>query len=154
MAYYTKVLQPDETVKVIGRLHWWIYGRGAVVLLIAVGVFIASYWVLDPTWQGYVQIAAAAIAVVGLILVLVAWIQRHATEIVVTDRRVIFKRGLLTRHTVEMNVTKIETVDVEQGLGGRIWGYGTVLIRGTGVGIEPLVRVGSPISIRNAIIVG
>ena len=32
MAYYTKVLQPDETVKVIGRLHWWIYGRGAVVL--------------------------------------------------------------------------------------------------------------------------
>ena len=154
MAYYTKVLQPDETVKVIGRLHWWIYGRGAVVLLIAVALYIGSYWLSDPTWQLYEQYASAAVAVVGLLLVLAAWIQRHATEIVVTDRRVIFKRGLLTRHTVEMNVTKIETVDVEQGLGGRIWGYGTVLIRGTGVGIEPLVRVGAPLSIRNAIIVG
>ena len=108
----------------------------------------------NDTWQLYAQYASAAVAVVGLLLVLAAWIQRHATEIVVTDRRVIFKRGLLTRHTVEMNVTKIETVDVEQGLGGRIWGYGTVLIRGTGVGIEPLVRVGAPLSIRNAIIVG
>jgi membrane protein YdbS with pleckstrin-like domain len=154
MAYYTKVLQPDETVKVIGRLHWWIYGRGVVVLLIAVALYVGSYWLPDPTWQLYAQYASAAVAVVGLLLLLAAWIRRHATEIVVTDRRVIFKRGLLTRHTVEMNVTKIETVDVEQGLGGRIWGYGTVLIRGTGVGIEPLVRVGSPLSIRNAIIVG
>ena len=41
-----------------------------------------------------------------------------------------------------MNVSKIETVDVEQGLGGRIWGYGTLLIRGTGSGFEPLVGVG------------
>jgi uncharacterized membrane protein YdbT with pleckstrin-like domain len=73
---------------------------------------------------------------------------------VVTDRRVIFKRGLLSRHTVEMNVGKIETVDVEQGLAGRIWGYGTLLIRGTGAGFEPLVGVGSPLRIRNAIVAG
>jgi len=72
----------------------------------------------------------------------------------VTDRRVIFKRGILSRHTVEMNVSKIETVDVEQGLGARMLGYGTVLIRGTGVGLEPLVGVGSPLLIRNAIVVG
>ena len=81
----------------------------------------------------------------GILLLLGAWIRRRATEIVVTDRRVIFKRGLLGRHTVEMNVSKIETVDVEQGIGGRIWGYGTVLIRGTGSSFEPLVGVGSPL---------
>ncbi len=94
------------------------------------------------------------IGVLGILLLLGAWIRRHATEIVVTDRRVIFKRGLLARHTVEMNVSKIETVDVEQGLGGRIWGYGTLLIRGTGAGFEPLVGVGSPLRIRNAIVAG
>ena len=71
-----------------------------------------------------------------------------------TDRRVIFKRGLFARHTVEMNVSKIETVDVEQGIGGRIWNYGTLMIRGTGAGFEPLEGVGSPISIRNAIVAG
>ena len=60
--------------------------------------------------------AAALVCLLGLLLLLGAWIRRRTTEIVVTDRRVIFKRGLLALHTVEMNVSKIETVDVEQGL--------------------------------------
>jgi membrane protein YdbS with pleckstrin-like domain len=154
MPYYTRVLQPDETVLVIGRLHWSIYARALVMLAIAVALLALSYWLSDPDWQLYAQFAAAGVAVRGLLLLFVAWLRRRATEIVVTDRRVIFKRGFLSRHTVEMNVSKIETVDVEQGLGGRLWGYGTVLIRGTGSGFEPLVGVGSPIALRNAIVVG
>ncbi len=154
MAYYTKVLQPDETVKVVGRLHWSIYARAVVVLAVALGLLLGSDRLPDPIWQHYARLAGGAIGVLGILLLLGAWIRRHATEIVVTDRRVIFKRGLLARHTVEMNVSKIETVDVEQGLGGRIWGYGTLLIRGTGAGFEPLVGVGSPLRIRNAIVAG
>jgi uncharacterized membrane protein YdbT with pleckstrin-like domain len=72
----------------------------------------------------------------------------------VTDRRVILNHGLLTRHTLEMNMSKIEMVDVQQSLAGRIWGYGTVVIRGTGADIEPLVDIRSPLRIRNAIVVG
>jgi membrane protein YdbS with pleckstrin-like domain len=156
MAYYTQVLQPDEKVLIVGQLHWSIYLRAAVVLLIAVAVLMASFRLPagDPDWQYYGQIAAGIVLLLGLLLLFAAWIRRRATEIVVTDRRVIFKRGLLVRHTVEMNVSKIETVDVEQGLGGRIWGYGTLMIRGTGSGFEPLVGVGSPIAIRNAIVAG
>jgi uncharacterized membrane protein YdbT with pleckstrin-like domain len=154
MPYYTRVLQPDETVKIVGRLHWSIYTRALVVLVLAVAVLALSGQLPDPDWQRYAAMAAGAIGVLGLLMLLGARIRRHATEIVVTDRRVIFKRGVLSRHTVEMNVSKIETVDVEQGLGGRILGYGTVLIRGTGAGFEPLVGVGSPIGIRSAIVVG
>ncbi len=154
MSYYTKVLQPDETVKVVGRLHWSIYGRALAVLAVAVTVLVGSYWLPDPDLQRYALVAAGVVGALGLLLLLGASIRRRATEIVVTDRRVIFKRGLLSRHTVEMNVSKIETVDVEQGLGGRIWGYGTLLIRGTGSGFEPLVGIGSPLQIRNAIVVG
>jgi len=154
MAYYTKVLQPDENVLVVGRLHWLIYARTLVVCALGIGVLLVSYWLADANWQFYARIAAAAIGLAALLLLLRAWIRRRATEIVVTDRRVILKRGVLSRHTVEMNVSKIETVDVEQGLGGRIWDYGTVLIRGTGSGFEPLAGVGSPIAIRNAIVVG
>ena len=62
MAYYTKVLQPDETVKVIGRLHWSIYLRAAIVLLIALGVLAGSYWLPDPLWQQYALWASAGIA--------------------------------------------------------------------------------------------
>jgi membrane protein YdbS with pleckstrin-like domain len=154
MPYYTKVLQPDETVKVVGRLHWSIYGRAVVVLAIAVALLVFSERLPDLDWQHYARMAAGVIGLLGVLLLLGAWLRRRATEIVVTDRRVIFKRGLLSRHTVEMNVSKIETVDVEQGLPGRIWGYGTLMIRGTGAGFEPLEGVGSPIRIRNAIVAG
>jgi membrane protein YdbS with pleckstrin-like domain len=154
MAYYTKVLQPDERVLVVGRLHWSIYSRALTVLVLGIALLAGSSRLIDPDWQRYAEIAAAAIGLFGLLLLLAAWVRRRATEIVVTDRRVIFKRGVLSRHTVEMNVSKIETVDVEQGLAGRIWDYGTLLIRGTGAGFEPLAGVGSPIALRNAIVVG
>jgi uncharacterized membrane protein YdbT with pleckstrin-like domain len=154
MPYYTQVLQPDETVKVVGRLHWSIYLRAVGVLVVAVALLLWADRLADPLWQRYARLAGCVIGVLGIMLMLGAWIRRRATEIVVTDKRVIYKTGLLARHTVEMNVSKIETVDVEQGLGGRIWGYGTLLIRGTGAGFEPLEGVGSPLSIRNAIVAG
>jgi uncharacterized membrane protein YdbT with pleckstrin-like domain len=154
MAYHTKVLQPDETVKAVGRLHWSIYIRAVVVLLIALGVLLASNWLPDPTSQRYALMASGVVGVLGLLLLLKAWIHRMATEIVVTDRRVILNRGLLRRHTMEMNMTKIEMVDVKQSLWGRIWGYGTVEIHGTGADIEPLEGIGSPLLIRNAIVIG
>jgi len=158
MAYYTKVLQPDETVRVIGRLHWSIYLRGLIVLAVAI-VLLALAEVFtdrmpDPDMQRYARIAAGVIGIAGILMVFAAWLRRRSTEIVVTDRRVIFKSGLLSRHIVEMNVSKIETVDVEQGLGGRLWNYGTLMIRGTGSGFEPLEGVGEPLQIRNAIVVG
>ncbi len=154
MPYYTKVLQPDEKVLVVGRLHWSMYVRGLIVLAVAAALLAFVDRLPDPDWQHYAAWAGVAIGVLGLLVLLAAWIRRRATEIVVTDRRVIFKRGLFSRHTVEMNVSKIETVDVEQGLWARIWGYGTLLIRGTGAGFEPLVGVGSPLRIRNAIVAG
>lgn len=154
MAYYTKVLQPDERVLVIGRLHWSLYVRSILVLLLAAAVAIGAFWITNDTGQRVAWLAAAAILVLGLLLLLAAAIHRHATEIVVTDRRVIYKRGLFSRYTVEMHMNKIETVDVEQGVAGRIFGYGTVIIRGTGSGIEPLSGIGHPLAIRSAIIAG
>jgi uncharacterized membrane protein YdbT with pleckstrin-like domain len=124
------------------------------VLLIALGVLLASNWLTDPTSQRYALMASGVVGALGLLLLLKAWIHRMATEIVVTDRRVILNRGLLKRHTMEMNMTKIEMVDVKQSLWGRIWGYGTVEIHGTGADIEPLEGIGSPLLIRNAIVIG
>lgn len=154
MPYYTKALQPDESVKIVGRLHWSVYRRAVVLLLIATVLLAGSERSLDPAWQLYAHYAGGGVYLLGLLLLLGAWIRRRTTEIVVTDRRVIFKRGLLALHTVEMNISKIETVDVEQDLGGRIFGYGTLLIRGTGAGFEPLEGIGSPLLIRNAIVAG
>ncbi|MGA9869134.1 MAG: PH domain-containing protein [Acetobacteraceae bacterium] len=155
MAYYTKVLQPDETVRAVGRLHWLIFWPAVLWLAVAiaiacVGAFVAN----EEPRRTYCFYAAAVIAIIALVTFLGEWLRRHATEIVVTDRRVILKRGLLSHYTVEMNVAKIETVDVRQSVWGRILNYGTVVVRGTGAGIEPLRGVGAPVAIRNAILLG
>lgn len=154
MAYYTKVLRPDEKVLAVGHLHWTVY-RGAVLILLAAFVILAaSFSASQPDIETAIGMLAALVAVIGLLVFLAAWVRRRGTEIVVTDRRVIFKRGILSRHTVEMNTSKIETVNVEQSVMGRLFGYGTLMIHGTGVDIEPLQRIDQPLALRNAIVVG
>ena len=154
MAYYTKVLQPGEVVRVVGQLHWLIYWRAFLLFIAAAVLAGLARLVPDPVWQDNILIAAAAVAVVALLVFIGEWIRRRATEFVVTDHRVIYKRGLIARHTVEMNISKVETVDVEQGVMGRLLNYGTVLVRGTGESLEPLRHIEAPLALRNAITVG
>jgi uncharacterized membrane protein YdbT with pleckstrin-like domain len=155
MAYYSRVLRPEETVQFLGRLHWTVYARS--LLLLGLAVVLALAYLLSPKGTG-TSAALGGFALVALVLglptLLWAFLRRVSTEIVVTDRRVIYKTGLVGRRTVEMNVSKIETVDVLQGLLARLLGYGTVVIRGTGAGFEPLRRVAQPLELRSAILVG
>lgn len=153
MSYYMKVLQEHETVRYVGKLHWTIYKNAILLGLVAVIVAVVSLyapedlrWLLLP--------AAGLFAVLAVISFLASWFVRVTTEIVVTDLRVIHKVGWIARRTEEINITKVETVDVHQGIGGRIFDFGTILIKGIGGSWEPLRRVASPLQLRNAIIVG
>lgn len=153
MTYYTKVLQPDEQVRYVGKLHWTIY-RNAILLAVLTVIAAGFAMNLQDNERFVVFLAAAVLALLALISFLSAWFIRTSTEIVVTDKRVIHKVGWIARHTEEINITKVETVDVAQGVTGRILDFGTVLIRGIGGSWEPLRRVASPLQLRNAIIVG
>jgi uncharacterized membrane protein YdbT with pleckstrin-like domain len=95
--------------------------------------------------------AAAFLLIVGLGFWIVALFHRWTTEIGVTDRRVIYKRGFIARQTAEMHMDKVESVLVDQTLPGRLLNYGTITIKGTGASIENLRRIADPIGIRNAI---
>jgi uncharacterized membrane protein YdbT with pleckstrin-like domain len=158
MAYYLKVLQPGETVRYLGRLHWLIYAGPLSLVFLAVVFALAAAIVRDSAdWP-----SASVICVIAALLCLVLaalrsvrlFIRRWTTEIVVTDRRVIFKTGWISRHTLEMNITKIETVDVDQPIVGRLFGYGTVSVHGTGASMEPMRQVAHPLQLRNSILVG
>jgi uncharacterized membrane protein YdbT with pleckstrin-like domain len=153
VAYVNSVLQPGETVKVIGRMHWTIFVRP--LLLAAVGAALLVYGEQDGTRTGkvltYVGWLALAFATV---LFLAAWFKRSTTELSVTTHRVIYKHGFIWRHTVEMNMDKVETVNVDQSIMGRILGYGTIHVLGTGQGFESLHGIGSPIAVRSAITAG
>jgi uncharacterized membrane protein YdbT with pleckstrin-like domain len=159
MAYYTKVLLPDEQIRAVGRLHWAIYLRAwfCLILVVILGIgylhFKSSTTIADGDSIAVVLEAAAGIfLLLGLLLLLSAWLRRTTTEIVVTDRRIIFKEGLMRRRTMEMNMNKVETVDVVQSITGRIFNYGTILIRGTGSSYEPLRLIGNPLALRTAIV--
>jgi uncharacterized membrane protein YdbT with pleckstrin-like domain len=155
MAYYHKVLTADETVKAIGHLHWMIFIHAILFLIAAVVVFaLGEAYVPDPQTREGVAVLALILFVFAVFAWFGGFLRRLGTEIVVTDKRVIYKRGFVSRRTVEMNISKIETVDVVQSIWGRIFGYGTLLIRGTGSGFEPLRHIGQPLEIRNAIVVG
>jgi uncharacterized membrane protein YdbT with pleckstrin-like domain len=92
---------------------------------------------------------ALVCAVVGLALACAAWFKRWTTEVDVTDRRIVYKRGFIRRHTVEMNMDKVESVDVDQSIVGRICNYGDVTVRGTGASIEPLRLIDDPLAFRS-----
>ncbi len=75
-------------------------------------------------------------------------INKYTDEFVITNKRVIIKTGLISRKTFEMNHTKIESVNVDQGIIGRILGYGTLRIVGSGGTKEDFPNIQSPLEFR------
>lgn len=82
-----------------------------------------------------------------------AWITQWTTEIAVTDKRVIHKVGLIQRKTMEMNMSRIESVNVDQSIMGRILDYGNIKVRGTGSGLSPFHLIAKPLELRNSVVV-
>ena len=140
--YIDYILQPGETVTYTTTLHWVVH------LPLAAGLHR-----LDGGWRSR---SGLAIGRNGLRAVW-SWsglqrvVRRWTTEIDVTDRRIVYKRGFIRRHTVEMNMDKVESVDVDQSILGLPLNYGDITIRGTGVGIEPLHNIASPLEFRNQV---
>ena len=78
-------------------------------------------------------------------------VARATSEFAVTNRRVIIKVGLVSRRTVELNLEKVESIGVEQTILGRILGYGTIVVVGTGGTKEPFLRIADPMGFRRAV---
>lgn len=149
--YVEEILQPDEKLLYSTTVHWVVYLPGILACIVAVAAFVigreADAAFMRMLWFGIFVVAG----LYGCFSLFAAWFRRWTTEVDVTDRRVIIKRGFITRKTAEMHMDKIESIDVDQSLAGRILNYGKVTIRGTGIGMEPLPTVGSPLELRNAI---
>ena len=148
MSYLKHVLQPGETVRYRGSLHWVRYLNALPLAILGAAIMLVSLW--TDRFAGW-WIAGAILLIVAFLMTLRAWFARWATEVLVTDRRVIYARGFIQRHTVEINMDKIESVDVDQSIVGRAFNYGDVTIRGTGQTFEPLRQIDRPIEFRNEV---
>ena len=155
MRYVRRVLQPGETIVYATRLHEIIFWRAILSLTIAI-VLTASAWRVadNQNLSLALQIAAAIFVLSALSSAFRAFIRRATTELAVTDQRVIYKTGLLARHTLEMNRAKVESVTVDQTIFGRVFGYGTVTVRGVGSAFEPVRNIGDPLTFRSYLTTG
>jgi uncharacterized membrane protein YdbT with pleckstrin-like domain len=127
-----------------------MYVPGLILLACAFTVFMVAE-MGPPGGKTFWLFCSAALALIGCFQVFRAWWRRWNTEIAVTNRRVIYKTGFISRDTNEMHMDKVESVKVDQSVLGRILGYGDVTVLGTGTGFEPLKNVDSPIELRNHI---
>jgi uncharacterized membrane protein YdbT with pleckstrin-like domain len=148
MSYVQRVLQPGEQVRHISSIHWIVYWPGVAVALLAV----VAYWFSETRLlTGFWRYTTYALALVAVVLLIQQWFQWWVTEIAVTNRRIIYKKGLIRRQTNEMNMDKVESVQIDQSILGRMLDYGNVTILGTGDGFETLRTIASPIELRNSI---
>jgi len=157
LTYIDKHLIPGEAVTYQTKLHWhvmfWHVTFGVISMLagiaILTGAWSSKHGKGDSSgvmiWLGLLCFAIAAYLVVFGVL------KRRATEIAVTNKRVIVKVGLATRRTIELLLPRIESISVEEPALGRVLGYGTVTIRGTGGTPEIFQNIYHPLEFREQV---
>ena len=172
MDYIRQSLSDEETLIHVARFHW-MYNVNAVfnavfgfVLAIVIIVFALKFQPImfgTPSTEGLnvidkirtlhpgIKILSFFIFLMGLLKFAQMMIIKATTEIGVTDIRLVYKRGLVARAVGEINIDRIEGVNVLQGILGRLFGYGRVMVRGMGVGEVVLPPIEQPIRFKKAI---
>jgi uncharacterized membrane protein YdbT with pleckstrin-like domain len=148
--YVETIVGPGEHIVHVGRVSLLtilssLVG-GTFLIVVAIGLLVMPFG--TPSVAHAMSGIAAAL---GAIIVVVALVRRSSTELAVTNRRVIAKFGLIARSTVEMNLAKIESVRVEQSVMGRLLGFGSIIVTGTGSTMDPIRYIADPIAFRQAI---
>ena len=149
MGYVDKNLLSDEDIIHLGKLHWVIYVWPIITFLIFL-LFSAIAITLPEESDDKIFFVITTIMffIVSISSLLSAWIKRFSTELAITSKRVIAKFGFIRRNTIELNHSKVESFSVNQGILGRLLGYGTLTINGTGGVHTPIPGVANPLEFR------
>ncbi|KKN80595.1 hypothetical protein LCGC14_0328140 [marine sediment metagenome] len=146
-SYIRANLAPGEHIEHIAKPHWVVFlGAGmwagfGLIISIAGGAFDGLF----P-----VQVLAALAYAASLVQLVVRGIYYFSTELGATNKRVIGKTGLIARNTFEFDNYRVESVNLDQSIAGRLLGYGTLTIRGMGGTPVALAAINNPVAFRNA----
>jgi uncharacterized membrane protein YdbT with pleckstrin-like domain len=157
MSYVQKHLIDGETVIYETRLHWiMLIGPvllGALFGLTGAGMFALSRRTATEqtaVHQTFMVLGAAFLAV-ALIFIIRGVLVRNATEMTVTNKRVFVKVGLAARRTIELLLSRVESIGVEESVMGRMLGFGTVIVHGTGGTPEVFNMIAHPLEFRTQV---
>jgi uncharacterized membrane protein YdbT with pleckstrin-like domain len=142
MSYIDNNLMPDERVTYRGKLHWIIFKWPVIWLVLALILFQGG-----PGNAGGGRLALILAVITGI----GAFINYFTSEYAVTNKRIIVKYGFIKRRSLETLLSKVESLQVEQGIFGRILGYGTIVVTGTGGSKEPFKTIDAPFEFRKKV---
>lgn len=150
--YVENNLVSGETVRYAARISLWKYWfnflSGGVLMLGSVAGLVGSLF-----GSGHGAAASMEAILVLIALVLLGWpfVARRSTELVITDKRLIAKYGVVSTQSIEIRFEKIETVRVTQGLVGKLLNFGDVVVTGTGSTFDPIRNVANAMTFRAAL---
>ncbi len=146
MSYLDDHLLQGERIVYRARLHWIIFGAAIAVVLLGIAVAIFLEIIDNGYWY-----VGAAIAGIGLLMAIGPAIRYISSDFAVTDKRVLGKVGFIERESDETMLSKVEAIGVDQGIIGRLLGFGTVTITGTGGTQEAFPMISQPLEFRRQI---
>jgi hypothetical protein len=157
MGYIEQNLVPGETVLYKTRLHWIVLIWPLLGALLLAGLGIASVRLRHQVqFQG--ESYAPKMLMVGALLITAAAVlfaiglaRRNATEVAVSNLRVLIKKGFVARTSIEVLLSKVESIGINESAVARMLGYGTVIIRGTGGTFETFDRIAHPNEFRRQV---
>ena len=157
MSYVRKHLIEGEKIIYETRLHWSVLIR-PIVMALLFGLAGGLLFVLagrvasdNATEHQAMMIGGAALLVIALFFILRGIVERNATEMTVTNKRVFVKTGLAARRTIELLLSRVESIGVEESAMGRMMGFGSVTIHGTGGTPEVFHKIAHPLEFRTAV---
>jgi hypothetical protein len=161
MGYIEKNLIPGEDIIYTSRLHWIIFFWPAFFCLIfVIGLIIKAFHL----WLYFFRSGLDTLMFIlssNMFIVLNIWvifflslvqlINLKTSEFGVTNKRVLVKVGFIRRYSIELLLTKVEGIQVVQSILGRVLGYGTIIVTGTGGGKEPFHKIDDPFEFRRKV---
>jgi uncharacterized membrane protein YdbT with pleckstrin-like domain len=162
MRYVERHLMEGESVAYATGLHWIVLA-GPLLLTLVFGVPGIALLVLSVSKQSggtgsqfsigsqFTMIGGAALLVLAIVILARGILMRSAVQMAVTNKRVIARVGVFTRRTVDLLLSRVESVGVQESVMGRMLGYGTVVLRGTGGTPESFDTIASPLEFRTQV---
>jgi uncharacterized membrane protein YdbT with pleckstrin-like domain len=139
MGYIEDSLLPGEAVVARARCHWIVFAKAIAILIAGSALF------------AYQHAAGAIVIVIGLLAAVGPLVTYATSEFGVTSKRVVIKIGFVQRRTLELLLRQIEAISVDQTIWGRMFGFGSITLTGTGGVHEVFHDIARPLQFRRDI---
>ena len=140
MSFIKDNLMPNENILYIARFHWMIFHFTIILFLLA----LICYGTGDANIANKLLMVAILKGTHSVIIYV-------TSEFAVTNKRVLGKFGVIRRRSMDILLPKVESVQVNQGIFGRIFGYGSVIVRGSGGTPNIFPKISKPFELRNQV---